>query len=860
MKNGMAKKLLTLTIIMAMVFSLIVVGSGPAAAADDDQYTFSILFTSDLHGCFYDWSYSTNANYTGLARIATKINELRDDDTIVIDVGDSIQGNGTTIFTSDAWDGLYPVIAGMEYLGYDAWVLGNHEFNFGIPALEKAYGKGLGEDGGNLFSGAVLSGNVFDENGDQVYDSYLVKEMPNGLRVAIVGMTTPNIDRWDAANLADAGYYTESATVMTEKTIKHIKDNDLADVIIAAEHMDRAGEYEVEGSGAADVLANKYNADNIDLFIGAHGHLNTDVMENGVRFVEVGANGGRLGQVQVTVTKQADGSWAVADKENDTKMTNITLSQYSDNVNFVEADPQYKEALKDAHEFGVANCTTVIGKLIGEPLVPAPELSPTYEGYLQDTALIHLINDAMLYYTNEYAASDEFKADNPEYDGMKVTLSGTAPLDTFANHQPGDITKGSASTIYKYDNNTLYILAMTGAQFKAWMEWAYMFIGPFISNGVYDMDAAMKDGDLNIPYGNGNMAGYNMDQFEGVTYRVDLTQPVGSRIVDLKNKETGEDFDLEETYLVAVNNYRANTQLTSTTGNPVYGDAAKPVILARDLETKCPGTGEGMLGVMINYIQNELGGVVDNTDNSFFTPNWSYITPDIDEDLRAVAIEAVNAGQIELFPVNGNAYARRAVTDSEVAWSIAFTDIIPSAWYFGAVGSAVEAGLMNGYSANTFAPGGALTREMFVTILYRLAGMPEAGVSSFTDVPEGQWYSDAIAWGEDSGIIEGVSDSVFGLGNMVTRQEMMTILYRYVIAADAADGAEPGDLADYGDGGSVANWALEAMEFGVGSGLITGVGGNLLDPGGQSTRAQAATLFARVADYLDNYEPLDNAA
>ena len=859
MKTGIRRKLLTLTIALAMIISLTVAGFIPAAAADD-QYTFQILFTSDLHGCFYDWSYSTNANYTGLARVAAKVGELRDDDTILIDMGDSIQGNGTTIFTSDAWEDIYPVVAGFEFLEYDAWVLGNHEFNFGIPALEKAYGKGEGEDGANLFTGAILAGNVFDEDDEPVYDAYMIKEMPNGLRVAIVGMTNPNIDRWDAANLADAGYYTESATVMTEKTIKYINDNKLADVIIAAEHMDLANEYEREGSGAKDVLANKFNADNIDLFIGAHGHLNTDAMENGVRFVEVGANGGRLGQVQVTVTKQADGSWAVADKEADTAMTNITLSQYSDNVNFVESDPQYKEALKAAHDFGVANCTTVIGKLIGDPLVPAPALNNTYEGYLQDTALIHLINDAMLFYTNEYAASDEFKADNPEYDGMKVTLSGTAPLDTFANHQPGDITKGSASTIYKYDNNTLYIVAMTGAQFKAWMEWAYMFIGPFISNGVYEMGPAMKDGDLNIPYGNGNMAGYNMDQFEGVTYKVDLTQPVGSRIVDIKNKDTGEDFDLEETYLVAVNNYRANTQLTSTTGNPVYGDDPKPVILARDLETKCPGTGEGMLGVMINYIQDELDGVIDNTGGAFFTPNWSYITPDVDEALRAVAVEAVNAGQIELFPVNGNAYARRAVQEEEVAWSLAFKDILPSAWYFGPIGSAVNAGLMNGLSPTAFAPGGALTREMFATILYRLAGTPDAGECSFTDVPEGQWYSDAIAWGEEAGIIEGTGDAVFGLGNMVTRQEMVTMLFRYIAAADAVDGVEPGAVGDYGDGGAVADWALEAMEFAIGAELITGVGDNTLLPGGQSTRAQAATLFIRVADYLENYEPLEDAA
>ena len=849
MKKGMHKKLLSLTLVLALVFSLAIVGFGPAAAADD-QYTFQILFTSDLHGCFYDWSYSTNANYTGLARVASKINELRDDDTIVIDVGDSIQGNGTTIFTSDAWDGLYPVIAGFEQLAFDAWILGNHEFNFGIPALEKAYGKGLGEDGANLFSGAVLSGNIFDEDDNQVFDACMIKEMPNGLRVAIVGMTTPNIDRWDSANLADAGYYTESATVVTEQTIKYIKDNDLADIIVAAEHMGLDGEYEREGSGAADVLANKYNADNIAVFIGAHGHMNTDTIENGVRFVEVGANGGRLGQVTVTVTKQADGSWAVADKEADTQMTNITLSQYSDNANFVESDAAYKAALKDAHDFGVANCVTVIGSLVGEPLVPAARINSTYEGYLQDTALIHLINDAMIHYTNVYVESDEFLADFPEYAGMQVTLSGTAPLDTNANHQPGEITRGSASTIYKYDNNTLYVLAMTGAQFKAWMEWSYMFIGPFIANNEYDLGPAMQDGDLTIPYGNGNMAGYNMDQFEGVTYNVDLTQPVGSRIVDLMDKATGEAFDLEATYLVAVNNYRAGTQLTAVTGNAVYGDDPKPTILARDIETKFPGTGEGMLGVMIDYIQNELGGVIDNTDNGFFTPNWSYILPDVDEELMAIAIQAVNAGQIELFPVNGNIYARRALTEADVAWSLAFADVGPTDWFFGAVGAAINAGLMNGVGEGLFAPRAALTREMFITILHRLAGEPAAGANGFVDVPDGKWYSDAIAWADAAGIVEGYSDSTFGLGNMVTRQEMVTILYRCIGVFEALVELEPGDLDAFSDGGSVASWAQEAMAFAIGAGLITGVGNDLLDPVGQSTRAQAAVVFGRITEYL----------
>lgn len=847
------RKLLTMTLALAMLLSISLSLTAPAVAAEGDTFDLQILYTGDIHGCFYDWSYSTNSNYTGLARIATKINELRNDNTILIDVGDSIQGNGTTVFHSDpAWKDLYPVMAGFEYLKYDVWVLGNHEFNFGIPALEEAFGKGQGKDGGNLLSAAVLAGNVFDAEGDQVFDPYFIKTFENGLRVAIIGMTNPNIDRWDATNLAKAGYVTESATILTEETIKYLKDNNLADIFIAAEHMSCRQEYDREGSCAVDVLSNKYNADNLSLFIGAHDHGNENKMVEGVRYVEIGANGGRMGKIDISVTQTASG-WKVSDKEADVKMTNITLSQYPDNTNYVASDAGYKEKLLDAHNFGVANCMTKIGEFIGDPLVPDPELAGTYEAYLQDTALVHLINDAMLHYTNVYVGSELFRDIYPQYADMAVTLSGTAPLDTNANHKAGDITKGSVATVYKYDNNTLYIVSMTGSQYKQWMEWAYRFIGPFISNGVFNDGPAMVPGDLTIPYGNGNMAGYNMDQFEGVTYKVDLTKPYGSRIVDLKDAETGEAFDLEKTYLVAVNNYRATTQLTTAVNNPIYGDGPKPVILAREIEMIYPGTGEGMLGVMIDYIQNELDGVVDNTNNKFFTPNWEYITPAIDPTLRARAVEGVNSGKIVLSPVNGNAYARRAVTLSDVLVVSDFVDVKISDWFYESVATAVERKIMNGTSATTFEPQVSITREMLATLLYKVAGSPAVtGNSGFADVPDGQWYSTAIAWARQSGVVNGVSETAFGLGKALSRQEIATMLYNYLKVFEYLDdNIKPDDLSGFGDGTKVADWADEAVKWMVGAELINGFDDGTLRPGDTATRAQAAKLIITVVVYVD---------
>jgi len=683
---------------------LSLIGAGvPALAANGDKFEFQVLFTSDLHGCFSDWSYSTNTPYTGLGRVATKINELKAENpnTILIDVGDTIQGNGTSVFNTSAWDnapgntqGMYPALIGMNYLGYDAWVLGNHEFNFGIDRLEKAFGKGNTAPK-DTFNGAILAGNVFDSNGNPVFDSYYIKEFDNGLRVAIVGMTHPNIVNWDAGNMAAAGYTADRADIETANTIAYLKDpaNEAAiggavDIIIAAEHMGEGSEAAV-GDGATDVLNYGDNAQDISLFIGAHGHLNVDKMINGVRFVELASNGARLGQVNVTATEQPDGSWKVADKDADVVMTNNVIS------NSAPADPGYMAAVSAADSFAKAYSNTVIGALTGGPLVPAPELKGTYQAYFQDTALVHRINEAMVYYANSYLDNDGPVAtlsslSTPvERDGQKVFLSGTAPLDTNANAQPGPLTRGSVSTIYKYDNNTLCIVEMTGAQFKQWMEWAYLFIGPYDDQGTkfgseyFNLGPLMQPGDLTVPYGNGNMPGYNMDQFEGVNYKVDLTQNYGNRIIDITNPD-GSPFDLGATYWVAVNNYRTDSQLTinaAETSRPaVFPAGTTPAkVVARDIDTQLTvnGTtitnGEGMLGVMIDWINRVNGGTINNS----FTPNWEYITPVIDSAKRAAAVTVANleynSGNTNfLRPAQvgtstGNNYAKRALTESDAA-------------------------------------------------------------------------------------------------------------------------------------------------------------------------------------------------
>jgi len=244
----------------------------------------------------------------------------------------------------------------------------------------------------------------------------------------------------------------------------------------------------------------------------------------------------------------------------------------------------------------------VVGTLSGGPLVHEYEIKAANTRYVEDTALIHLINDAMLHYTQEY----------------NVTLTGTAPLASDSNALEGPILFANMGEIYYY-TNTLYVVEMTGAQFKEWMEWAH-----------WDYHRTnMKPGDLTVPYGGG--IGYNFDQFDGLTYKVDISKDRGQRIVQMKNPD-GTDFDLTKTYRVAINNHR-QSYLASTVG--VSGTV--PVVAA-DVG------GTDMQGLIADYIEKVKGGAITNV----FTPSWEFIIPGSDQPwyatYRAKAVELLNDG------------------------------------------------------------------------------------------------------------------------------------------------------------------------------------------------------------------------
>ena len=177
-----------------------------------------------------------------------------------------------------------------------------------------------------------------------------------------------------------------------------------------------------------------------------------------------------------------------------------------------------------------------------------------------------------------------------------------------------------------------------------------------------------------------------------------------------------------------------------------------------------------------------------------------------------------------------------------------FTDVSAGDWFYGAVKFVYENGLMDGVAGNLFAPNATLNRAMAVTILYRLEGSPDLDGENlgypFADVDGNAWYGDAVYWARCNGIVDGVENNHFDPTGSLTREQMATVLYRYA-QYKGADVSASGDLSGFADSANVSAWAVDAVKWAVGSGLVNGVEGNALAPQGTSTRAQTATVLAR---------------
>lgn len=544
---------------------------------EKETMDLQILATSDLHGKFDPWDYALNeeSKSGSMAQIATAVKELRTENTLLVDAGDTIQDNSADLFFDEE---IHPMVLAMNEMKYDVWVTGNHEYNFGGDVLKKIISQQ---------KAAVLTGNVKDAEGNPLADGYTIIEK-NGVKIGVIGMVTPNITRWDSANLE--GWTVTDPVEETKKIISEIKDQ--TDVLIAVMHMGMNNEYEVKNSGATD-LANA--CPELDLIVASHEHQLIPGEEvNGVLVVMNKNSAATLAEVHLILEKQEDGSWDVVDRTSES----LDMSKYAPDEELMAKLAPYDERARE-------DAAVVIGRLEGGDLAPENEIAEIPTAQIQDTALIDLINEVQMYYTD-------------------ADVSAAALFNMNANLKVGDIRKCDTALVYKYAN-TLYKLEMTGAQLKQYMEWTASYYNTW------------KPKDLTISF-NPDMRAYQYDMFAGVNYEINIANEPGSRIQNLTWPD-GTPVKDEDVFTIAVNNYRASSQLL--TAGEVYkeGDAL-PKLLEIDVRGEVGGVRE-LIGLYINEVK---GGVLTpSLDN-----NWKIVGNDWDAAKHDEAVKLLKEGKLTI--------------------------------------------------------------------------------------------------------------------------------------------------------------------------------------------------------------------
>lgn len=581
MKKG-AKRFFS--ILLAAVLAVpAAIPAGTTAQAAETEKKIKILATSDQHGKFLAYDYTLDAESAGsMAQIATVVKERRTDSTILIDVGDTIESNSANIFLKDD---VHPMIAGFNQIGYDFWVAGNHEFNYGVETLQKVAGQ---------FKGKFLCGNVYDKAGKTLGASYELVDK-GGVKVAVIGFVTPNIVQWDGPRLTDYKVANPLADGEMKAAIDRAK-SEKADVIVAALHMD----LESEGAKGSGVYDYAEAFPEINVILGAHGHTMQNTEKNGVKIIENKYQGGTIADIDITVKQNSSGGYEVTDVK--PEMVSITKDTAS--------DAQFVEALKSYDERAKADAQTVIGKLEGGNLIPETEIPGITQGLIQETALVSLINKVLLHYTG-------------------ADISAASLLDANTNVSAGDIKKCDTAKIYKYGNNTLYLLELNGKQLKQYMEWTAGYFNTY------------KEGDLTVSF-DGERRSYLYDMLAGLTYKIDISKEIGSRITDLK-KADGTPVQDTDTFKLAINNYNAGAVLLKP-GNAFKEGDELPKLIERDFNA-----GESVRDMIGRYITDVAKGLIKPD----LYGNWEITGTDWNPDLHAKAAELVKAGTIKIGSSDG---------------------------------------------------------------------------------------------------------------------------------------------------------------------------------------------------------------
>lgn len=523
------------------------VAAAPAQAAEQKPerkprtWSFSILGTTDLHSHVFDWDYYKDAAYTdkagnsvGVARVATLIKQQREakgeDHVLLVDAGDIIQGTSLAYYFArvdpiTGTDGKkgprHPMAVAMNHMRYDAAALGNHEFNYGIEVLRKFESQ---------CHFPLLGANALDAKTLRpAFHPYTVKRIcvPGApdIKVGILGLTNPGIALWDKDNVSGKMVF-PGLVEQAKKYVPRLRALG-CDVVFLTDHSGLDG-----SSSYGDALPYVENASNlvaeqvpgIDAILVGHTHV--EVPSYTVKNAETGEEvllsepycwGYRLSVFDFELELH-HGQWKVTSK------TAQTL-----NPNTVDEDPEIKKLLEADHELVVKYVNTAVGTCTAD-------LSAT-ESCWKDVPIMDFIHKVQM---------ESVKAGLSAADAALPLISVAAPFSRTADIPQGNVTIKDIAGLYIYDN-TLYGKKLTGAQLKDYLEYAAKY--------YHQVPAGTKVDTATLTNAN-KFWDYMYDTAAGVDYEIDIAQPEGSRIKNLTYN--GAAIADDQTFVVAVNNYRAN--------------------------------------------------------------------------------------------------------------------------------------------------------------------------------------------------------------------------------------------------------------------------------------------------------------
>jgi 2',3'-cyclic-nucleotide 2'-phosphodiesterase/3'-nucleotidase len=488
--------------VLIILLALVLVGRSFAP----ERVQITILGTTDLHGNINPIDYYTNKpDNRGIAKVATMIKRIRKEqpNVVLIDSGDTIQGSPLESFHGRKNNAPPdPMMLVMNSLNYDSMTVGNHEYNFGLKVLEKARGEA---------KFPWLSANTYDKDKQQThYKPYIVKEVA-GVKIGILGLTTPGIPNWDnPPNYAGLEFH--EPLVEARKWVPILRDQEKADVVVIAMHMGLEEDLstgvmspgQVQHENEAILIAKEVPG--VDVIFMGHTHRDVPSLYiNGVLLTQANHWGRHLACADLYLQKTGTG-WRMYAKS--------ARTMPSDDR--VEPDP---EVVKIAEPYD-RETQAWLSREIGES---AEELTAR-DARFRDTAILDLIQKVQL-------------------DAGKADVSMVASFNPAARIAKGPVSVRDIAGLYVYEN-TLVVLEVTGQQLKDALEHSAKYFREYVP-GKPASDLV----DEKIP-------AYNFDIAEGVTYDLDISKPIGQRIQNLRFH--GQPLSLTKKLRLATNNYRVN--------------------------------------------------------------------------------------------------------------------------------------------------------------------------------------------------------------------------------------------------------------------------------------------------------------